>query len=185
MSEPLKCPRCGTRRAAQASLDLCPTCLLAAALSKDDDPCPYHVMTPIGEDAGGVTYLAQALTGARKYVALKVCGPRSDADTVLSRFDRWKPALARIRHPSVGTLLAVGLNAEGRLYLAAEYVPGWPLTALGSHGSVGMSERIELGRQLTGAVEAAHAAGVIHLKLDASKVKISTASGLHATILGF
>ena len=184
-SEPLQCPRCGTLRAAQAApLDLCPACLLAMALSVDDEPCPYQVMAPMGEDSRGVTYLAQALTGARGHVALKVCGPRDDAEEVLSRYQRWKPALARVQHPSVGKLLDVGLTAEGRLYVASDYVPGWPLTSLGSRGSVGTAERVELARQLTDAVDASHAAGVVHLKLDTSKVKISTANGPHATILG-
>jgi hypothetical protein len=47
-----------------------------------------------------------------------------------------------------------------------------------------MTDRKELARQLTAALDDAHAAGVVHLKLDTSKVKISTASSPHATILG-
>jgi len=158
--------------------------LFTTALSTDDEPCPYDVMAPMGEDENGVTYLAQALTGARGYAALKVYHPREDAEAILSRFRRWKPALARIEHPSVGKLLDVGLTSEGRLYVASRYVAGWPLTALGSHTSIGASERAELARQLTGAVDAAHAAGVAHLKLDSSKIKVSTANGPQATILG-
>ena len=150
----------------------------------DEEPCPYQVMAPMGEDSHGVTYLAQGLTRAHGYVALKIHGPRDDAEEVLSRYQRWKPALARVQHPSIGKLLDVGLTAEGRLYVASEYVAGWPLTALGSRASVGIDERAEIARQLTGAIDAAHAAGVVHLKLDASKVKISTANGPHAAILG-
>ena len=181
----MRCPRCGTVRAAQAApLDLCPACLLTTALLMDDEPCPYQVLAPIGEDSSGVTYLAQALTGGRGYVALKVLGPRDDVDAVLSRYQHLKPALARIQHPSIGKLLDVALTAEGLLYVASEYVAGWPLTALGSRASMGMDERVEIARQLTGAIDAAHAAGVVHLKLDTSKVKISTANGPHATILG-
>jgi serine/threonine protein kinase len=149
-----------------------------------DEPCPYQVMAPMGEDSQGVTYLAHALSGAPGYVALKVYGPRDDAETVLSRYQRWKPALARVQHPNIGKLLDVGLTAEGRLYVASEYVAGWPLTALSSRAPVGIDERNEIARQLSGAIDAAHAAGVVHLKLDASKVKISTANGPHATILG-
>ena len=185
VSEPLRCPRCGTVRAAQVvPLDLCPACLLATALSIDDEPCPYQVLAPIGEDSRGVTFLAQASTEARGYVALKVLSPRDDADAVLSRYRRWKPALTRVQHPSVGKLLDVGLTAEGRLYVASEYVAGWPLAALGSRASVGRPERVEIAKQLTDAIDAAHAAGVVHLKLDASKVKISMANGLQVTILG-
>ena len=77
----MRCPRCGTVRAAHAApLDLCPACLLAAALSTDDDPCPYQVLAPIGGGAGGVTYLAQALRAAGGYVALKILKPRDDVD---------------------------------------------------------------------------------------------------------
>jgi hypothetical protein len=71
------------------------------------------------------------------------------------------------------------------LYVASEYVAGWPLTALGSHASLGMTERVEIARQLTDVIDAAHAAGVVHQKLALSKVKISTSNGPNATILGF
>ena len=184
-TESSRCPGCGTVRQAYAHpLDLCPTCLFTTALSIDDEPCPYQVVAPIGEGPGSVTYLAQALAGARGYVALKVHGPRDDAEAVLARYQRWKPALDAVRHPSVAKLLGIGLTADGRLYAASEYVAGWPLTALGSRVSVGINERAEMARQLTGAIDTAHAAGVVHLTLDPSKVKISTANGPHATILG-
>ena len=49
---------------------------------------------------------------------------------------------------------------------------------------MGMDGGVEMARQLTGAIDAAHAEGVVHLKLDTSTVKISTANGPHATILG-
>ena len=185
VSQPVQCPSCGTVRVARAEpLDFCPACLLATALSMEDESCPYQVLTPIGADPSAVTYLAQAPTRALGYVALKVWEPRDDMDEVLSRYQDWKAPLARIRHPSIAKLLGVGLTEEGRLYVASEYVAGWPLNAIGSHTSMGMSGQIEIARQITEALAAAHAVGVVHLKLDPSKVKISTTHGLHATILG-
>ena len=185
LSQPVQCPSCGTvRLTGTEPLDLCPACLLATALSMEDDPCPYQVLAPIGDDPSAVTYLAQALTRARGHVALKVLGPRDDVDDILSRYQRWKAPLTRLRHPGIARLLDVGLTEDGLLYVASEYVAGWPLTAIGSRASMGMDERAEIARQLTDAIAAAHAEGLAHLKLDASKVKISTADGLHATILG-
>jgi serine/threonine-protein kinase len=182
----VQCPQCGTVRASHAApLDLCPGCLLATAMSVGEEPCPYQVLAPIGEGASGVTYLAQPLSGVGGYVALKMLHPRHDVDAVLTRYQRWKEPLARIHHPSVARLLDVGLTADGLVYVASAYVSGWPLTAFGSHPSVGVSERHEIAGQLIAAMESAHAEGVVHLELDASKVKISTASGTHATILGF
>jgi serine/threonine protein kinase len=182
VTDPARCPRCGTLRA--ASLDLCPGCLLSTALAMDDERWPYQVTAPMGEDARGVTYLAQRLAGSHGYVALKIHAPRDDAAEVMSRYQRWKPALARVQHAAVGKLLDVGLTAEGRLYVASEYVAGWPMTILGSRASVGIDARASMARQLIGAIEAMHAADVAHLKLEASQVKISTANGPHATILG-
>ena len=177
--------RCGAPPTGPAfPFDLCPACLLASALSAGDEPCPYQVLTPIGDGSKGVTYLAQALTGTRRLVALTLCHPREDAERVLSRYARWQPALARIRHPSAGTLLDAGLTAEGGLYVATAYVPGWPLTALASR-ALGMSDRLELAHQMKEAVAAAHAEGIVHLKLGSSKVKISTANGPRAALLGF
>lgn len=141
-------------------------------------------MTPIDDGSDGVIYLAQALTGTRGLVALTLCHPRGDAESVLSRYARYRPALARVQHPSAGKLLDAGLTSEGRLYVASAYVPGWPLTALRSRVP-SMSDRLELAQQMTEAVAAAHAAGIVHLKLSPSKVKVSTANGPRATILGF
>jgi serine/threonine-protein kinase len=153
-------------------------------MSMEDEPCPYSVLAPIGEGASGVTYLAQPLTGPGGFVALKILRPRDDVDAVLSRYHYWKTALAKVQHPSAGRLLGIGPTADGLLYVASEYVAGWPLTILGSHATVKMDQRVEIASQLTGAIESAHAVGVVHLGLDASKIKISTANGPHATILG-
>ncbi len=182
----MQCPQCGTVRAGHAApLDLCPACLLATAMSSDDEPCPYQVLAPIGEGSGGVTYLAQALSDVGGYVSLKILRPRDDVDAVLSRYRQWKPALARIHHRTVARLLEVGVTADGLVYVASEYVAGWPLTEVGSRPALGASERDEIASQLTAAMESAHAEGVLHLKLNSSKVKISRATGIHATVLGF
>lgn len=179
-----RCPRCGTVRAAR-SLDLCATCLLTAALAIDPEPFPYEIVAPISESASGIRYLAQGAGTARGYVALKVLNGAVDADGVLERYRQWKPALDRLDHPHVVRILDVGLTGEGTAYIASEYVAGWPLTALDAHPAIGQEQRGTLARQLTEAVEAAHRAGVTHLALDESRIKISTAAGLHASILGF
>jgi serine/threonine protein kinase len=171
-------------RAEHAPLGLCPACLLTAALATDHEPCPYRVLAPMGEDSLGVTYLAQALTGTRAIVALKIYRFRDDAEAVLSRYVTWKPVLATLTHPGLARFLDVGLTGGGELYVASEYVAGWPLTSLASHASIESAERTMIARHLKSAIEAAHTAGLVHLKLDASRIKISTTNGLRATILG-
>ena len=182
----MHCPQCGADLPAAGSspLDLCPRCLLSAALNADPDSCPYHIVAPIAESRTGTTYLAQPMPG-RDVVALKIFGERDDADEVLARFARLKPAFARVNHPGVAPLLDVGLTDEGLLYLAARFVPGWQLGAIDDHKSVGHDSRVEIARQLTAAIAAIHEAGLAHLAIDASKVRVSTAGGIRATLLGF
>ena len=139
----------------------------------DDEP-PYRVLTPIDEDATRRDVSgAGAHSGARACRASRCSAPRDDVDAVLSRYQHWKPALGRIQHPGVGRLLDVGLTSEGAAVCRrATTWPGWPLSTLGSRAAIGMAERADIARQPTGAFEAAHAADVVHLRPDASKVRI-------------
>src|SRR5260370_33345220 len=96
ITDPARCPRCGTRRATSAaSLDLCPVCLLTAALSMGDEPWPYQVTAPMGEDSRGATYLAQRLARARHYAAPKIHAPLASATQVLSTHHPLKPQRTR------------------------------------------------------------------------------------------
>jgi serine/threonine protein kinase len=178
------CPGCGSLRVtAAAPLDLCPACLLATALAVDGEPCPYQVVTPIADDGAAVIYLAQGLT-VGGYVALKVLNPRTDIDEILTRYRGFRETLALVRHRGLARLLDVGVTEDGRLYLASEYVAGWPLSTIGSRPAIPIEDRTAIVRQLTEAIGAAHAAGVAHMKITADRVKISTAGGIRATILG-
>jgi hypothetical protein len=174
----MRCPRCGK---VQAALELCPACLLAAASALGADGCPYELLAPIDEDAGGTTWLAQPATGTPRHVALKVYGPRDDAGEILARYDRWRPILAGLSHPGIARLVDAGVTDEGRLFVASAYVPGRPLTA----GKWSAGQRAAIAAHLREAVEAAHAAGVVHLALTAAKVKVVAAPLLSVAIFGF
>jgi eukaryotic-like serine/threonine-protein kinase len=180
------CPRCGATLAAETvPQGLCPSCLLTTALSSDDERPAYRILTPIGGDPLGVTYLAEAASGPFRYVALKVAGPRGDVDAIMSRFRRWQEALARIHHPGVQRLLEVAPMGPAHLRIVAEYVVGTPLATLAAQDPSRIPDRVAVARQLAEAIDAAHAQNVIHLKLDASRVRIATAGGRVARILGF
>jgi hypothetical protein len=138
----------------------------------------------MAEGVNRVTYLAQALTGSGGLVALELHGARDDVADVRARYRQWQPILDGIRHAGLARLLDVGATADGRLYVASEYVAGWPLSALRDDGTMGIDDRQELGHQITAAIDAAHAAGIVHLRLIPAKIKISTAHGPRATILG-
>lgn len=181
------CPRCGTRRPPDAMwLDLCPACLLQAALSSEEEVCPYQVLAPMDEDARGTTYLAQALTRARGYVALKIYAAEVGADAALERYRQWRPALDACRHPHVRGLIDVGLTADRRLYAASEYIVGSTLPTLDRRlfSASDAGARLHLAHQLVDAVDHIHAAGLAHLALEPTRVKIASANGPQSTIIG-
>jgi hypothetical protein len=179
------CSRCGNPSGATAlAAGLCPACLLAAALADDDDACPYRVVAPMAEGRQGITYLAQALRGGRRYVALKVFDRHDDVSGALARFERWKPLMDAVPHASLARLIDAGRTSEGFLYVATEFVAGWPLTASRTL-ALDRQVRQTLAWQLADAVATAHAAGAPHLALTTARVKVSTAGGPRATILGW
>ena len=184
LESPPRCPRCGAPQTTRGvSVDLCPACLLSAALSMNEEPCPYQIVAPMGEDSRGVTYLAEALAGGGGYMVLKVYGPRDDAEAVLSRYRQWKPAIDRIHHPNVSGLLDVGLTADGALYSVTGYAAGWPLSTWASKPPLGLDARREIVRQLAAGLDAAHRAGVAHLGIDSTKVRVTVSTGPRAMLL--
>src|SRR5437660_969697 len=185
----LQCPRCGKTLSARSTEGLCAACLLAAALSPDnererDDRFPYRIVTLLAGDLDGVTYLARTTSGAPKYVALKVLRSCSDRAAVVSRFERWRPALAAVTHPSMAPLLDVGPAGDRSIYLVAEYVPGSTLKPLLQSPGLDAGQRAELVRQIVAAVRTAHGRGLAHMRLDASRIKITAAAVVRAHILG-
>jgi non-specific serine/threonine protein kinase/serine/threonine-protein kinase len=183
---PIRCPQCGRPRASEAATHgLCPACLFATAASLADEVWPYQVLAPIEQDAQGITYLAERhASSARDFVSLKVVVD-GNREAMLSRFRELQPALARLQHPGAAKVLDAGSTPDGSAYVASEYVAGPTLAGMASRHSLEHEARAEIARQMTEAVGAAHAAGVVHLNLDGSKVRVSTAGGVRARITGF
>ena len=188
----LLCARCGASLKGHAvARGLCPACLLTTALAVDDDPhqsgepadlIPYRVVTILARGDRGITYFAYPL-GSSRAVALKIVGP-CNVGAVLSRFARWKDALVLGERPNIARVVDVGPSDEHRVYVASEYVTGRSLDALARRRTLTQVQRIDIVRQIAGALGAAHERKLAHMRLDASRVKIAMSGGLHVTLLG-
>jgi non-specific serine/threonine protein kinase/serine/threonine-protein kinase len=164
---------------------LCPACLFTTAAALEDEVWPYQVLAPIAQDPEGITYLAERYSSSvRGFVALTLVAG-GDHEALLSRFRDLKPALGRLQHPGAAKVLDAGSTPDGSVYVASEYVAGPTLSEMMARESLDRAGRAEIARQMTEALGAAHAAGVVHLDLDGSKVRVSTAGGLRAWITGF
>lgn len=110
----------------------------------------------------GVVYRARD-TLLKRDVALKLIQPElSDDPRSRSRFLRECQAAAAINHPGIATIYEAGETDEGWLYLASELIDGETLKGRVSEGPLSPDEVIDLGIQLTEALQAAHAAGAVH-----------------------
>jgi hypothetical protein len=131
---------------------------LARSLSPE-----FEILRPLGEGGTGRVYLAKEVE-LRRLVAIKVPRPTLAGDAVVrGRFEREARAAARLRHPSAAAVHRIGRLPDGIPYLVLEYLDGRTLNeVLQAEGPLPEPLALELLTQVAGALEEAHAQGVIH-----------------------
>ncbi len=126
---------------------------------------PFILGPQIGAGGMGIVYLATYVeTG--KQVALKVLPPAlSEDEKLLKRFEREILILKRLRHPNIVKYYGGGTH-QGQRWYAMEYIDGGSLhDILKKRKRLSWDQAIQVGRQLTAALEHAHNAGIIHRDL--------------------
>jgi serine/threonine protein kinase len=87
----------------------------------------------------------------------------SGADaTELARFDREARVLDELRHPHIVRYLTHGRTADGRHYLAMEWIEGDDLAHRIAKGPLGVDESLALVRHVATALATAHSRGIVH-----------------------
>ena len=109
-----------------------------------------------------------------RYVALKLVAPRlADDERFRERFLRESRLAAGIDHPNVIPVYEAG-EADGRLYIAMRYVEGSDLRKLLTYEGVFDPERaLRLLAPIAGALDAAHARGLVHRDVKPGNVLIA------------
>lgn len=136
----------------------------------------------LGHGAMGTTYLAVDKVLHRR-VALKVIEvpavPTSrDAQAVRERFLREARAAAALRHPNIAAVYHFGASPDGtHCYYAMELVEGETLEALvRKDGPLDSKVALEIAIQITQALMAAAAHGLIHRDLKPGNIMLTTES---------
>ena len=120
----------------------------------------------------GVVYLARDLSLGR-FVAVKTL-PKVSPEAAL-RLRREARATARVLHPNLAVIFAAE-TWHGTPMLMLEYLEGGTLAPRIARGPIPIQQIVEWGIALSGALEAAHAKGVLHRDIKPSNIGF-TASG--------
>jgi len=127
----------------------------------------YSVHGLLGKGGMAEVYLATQQSLQRK-VAVKVLVDTGDQE-FNTRFIREGHIVASLHNPSIITIYDINKLADGRYYMAMEFVPGGDLAQ--HKGEVFEPQRaLEIIRQIAGALAVVHAKGLIHRDIKPANI---------------
>jgi serine/threonine protein kinase len=185
-----KCPKC--EKTYEDTTTLCPSD--GAVLEKDGDGLvgqtladKYRVEELISQGGMGTVYRGTHIL-MDKTVAIKVLYPSLAADDVIvQRFSREARAASRISHPHALNVTDFGESQNGVVFLIMEYLRGKTLKeVVQGEGRLALPRVTEIIRQVCGALDAAHAEGVVHRDLKSDNIMlVDVGGGDWAKVLDF
>ncbi len=132
----------------------------------------YKISSFLGRGGMGEVYLAQDTRLGRK-VALKLLPTSLTNDEErLRRFEREARSASALSHPNVCVIHEIGESADGRPYIAMEYIDGETLRRRFAGGPLKLSEAVDIARQAASALSAAHNAGVVHRDIKPENIML-------------
>src|SRR6266576_558882 len=184
------CPKCGIEY--PDTITLCPADGIALETSSDELlgqtlAGKYRIDEKLSEGGMGTVYRGTHVL-MDKTVAVKVLRPSLAADEkIVARFSREARAASRISHPHALSVTDFGESGNAIVFLVMEYLSGKTLKeVIREEGPMALPRAVELIRQVGGALDAAHAEGVVHRDLKSDNIMLLNSSGTdYAKVLDF
>jgi serine/threonine protein kinase len=122
---------------------------------------PYKIVERLGGGGMGEVYLAED-SRLDRLVALKILPAYFVSDDArLRRFQREARAASALNHPNILTIHEVG-DLNDVHFIATEFIDGQTIRDLIANDELPLPDVVEISLQITSALVAAHAAGIVH-----------------------
>jgi serine/threonine protein kinase len=184
------CPKCGAEY--PDTTTLCPSD--GIALEKTDDSLlgqtlagKYRIDAKLSEGGMGTVYKGTHVL-MDKTVAVKVLRPSLAADEkIVARFSREARAASKISHPHALSVTDFGEDENGIVFLVMEFIDGRTLKdIIRQEGPMPLARVVDIIKQVGGALDAAHAQGVVHRDLKSDNIMLlNTMNADYAQVLDF
>lgn len=131
----------------------------------------YSIVSTLGTGGMGEVYLAEDTRLGRR-VALKVLPTKftSDDDRV-RRFEREARAASALNHPNIITIYEIG-QVDSTRFISTEFIEGLTITQKGRGRPIDTLESVDIALQVSGALQAAHRAGIIHRDIKSENIMV-------------
>jgi hypothetical protein len=151
--------------------------LIASAADDAEDEVParlgrYRIVRPLGAGGMGVVYLAHDPELDRP-IALKLLRSGRIGPPARARLLHEARAASALDHPNVAAIHEIGETAEGRAFIAMAYCEGESLADRVAAGPLPAEEAARIALQVSDALAAAHALGIVHRDVKPANVIVS------------